>query len=108
MIIGKTPATDDNSDWYTQNNTSNEESIKITIRFLTSEVRSDAIEVTIFKKDCNAENKCSIYQEDGDLTFQVKKSILKKAALYKEEKIKKNRKPYDPGGDGVGGGTTIF
>ena len=95
------------TDWYSDNSADNE-SIKITIRFLTSEVRSDAIEVTIFKKDCNAENKCSIYQEDGDLTFQVKKSILKKAALYKEEKIKKNRKPYDPGGDGVGGGTTIF
>ena len=95
------------TDWYSDNSADNE-SIKITIRFLTSEVRSDAIEVTIFKKDCNAENKCSIYQEDGDLTFQVKKSILKKAALYKEEKIKKNRKPYDPGGDGVSGGTTIF
>ena len=95
------------TDWYSDNSADNE-SIKITIRFLTSEVRSDAIEVTIFKKDCNAENKCSIYQEDGELTFQVKKSILKKAALYKEEKIKKNRKPYDPGGDGVSGGTTIF
>ena len=61
------------TDWYHDNSADNE-SIKITIRFLTSEVRSDAIEVTILKKIVKmAENNCSIYQEDGDLSFKLKK-----------------------------------
>ena len=77
------------TDWYsdTQNNY---ESIKITVRFLTNEIRSDALDVKIFKKDCNAEQDCKMYEQGGDLILEIKKSILKKAALYK----KQNKKPY--------------
>ena len=92
------------TDWYSDNSADNE-SIKITIRFLTSEVRSDAIEVTIFKKDCNAEKDCRMYEESGDLITDIKKSILKKAAIYK----KKNIKPYKvPNEGGASSGNSIF
>ena len=37
------------TDWYSENP---DESIKITIRFLTNEVRSDALDVKIFYKKC--------------------------------------------------------
>ena len=46
------------TDWYSDESNSNE-SIKITIRFLTNEIRSDALDIKIFKKDCDANQNCS-------------------------------------------------
>ena len=81
------------TDWYSDV-TNDDEAIKITIRFLTNDIRSDALDVKIFKKDCGVNQNCSMYEEEGDLVFEIKKSILKKAAIYKKENIKKNKKPY--------------
>ena len=39
------------TDWYSDNQNSNE-SIKISIRFLTNEIRSDALDIKIFYKKC--------------------------------------------------------
>ena len=47
------------TDWYSEQGNP-DESIKITIRFLSNEVRSDAINVDIFYKKCVAVNKCKI------------------------------------------------
>ena len=77
------------TDWYNDENSSSE-SIKITIRFLTNEIRSDALDVKIFKKNCGANQNCKMFLQEGDLVREIKKSILKKAALYK----KQNKKPY--------------
>ena len=77
------------TDWYNDENSSNE-SIKITIRFLTNEIRSDALDVKIFKKNCGANQNCKMFLQEGYLVRENKKSILKKATLYK----KKNIKPY--------------
>ena len=73
------------TDWYSDETNSNE-SIKITIRFLTNEIRSDALDIKIFKKDCDANQSCSMYEEQGEINLEIKKSILKKAALYEKEK----------------------
>ncbi len=75
------------TDWYSDDNNTNE-SIKITIRFLTNEIRSDALDIKIFKKDCNSNQNCSMYEERGDINLEIKKSILKKAALYEKDKKK--------------------
>ena len=79
------------TDWYSENQNPNE-SIKITIRFLTNEVRSDALDVKIFNRKCldNLLN-CKFTQTDGVLVTELKKEILKKAALYKENKDKKEK-----------------
>ena len=79
------------TDWYSDD-TSGRESLKITIRFLTNEIRSDALDVKIFKKDCGINQNCAMYEEDGDIIIEIKKSILKKAALYKKNKIKSKGK----------------
>ena len=39
------------TDWYSNNNNPNE-TIKITIRFLSNEIRSDAIDINVFYKKC--------------------------------------------------------
>ena len=79
------------TDWYSDEQNSNE-ALKITIRFLTNDVRSDALDVKVFKKNCSVNQTCKMYEEEGDIILEIKKSILKKAAIYKKEGIDKNKK----------------
>ena len=81
------------TDWYSEQGNA-EESIKITIRFLSNEVRSDAIDVDIFYKKCIATNNCKINKQDGQLKKEITKQILAKAAIYKKTSKDKNYKPY--------------
>ena len=80
------------SDWYSDN--FNDESIKISIRFLTNEVRSDALDIKIFYKKCNENENCKVSERGGELVTELKKKILSKAAIYKKERKDKNFKPY--------------
>ena len=83
------------SDWYS-NNQDNNESIKITIRFLTNEIRSDALDIKVFRKICKIDNKCKISENSGQLTKELKSKILKTAKIYQKQNKDKNFKPYDP------------
>ena len=83
------------TDWYTDSNNSSE-SIKITIRFLTNEIRSDALNIKIFYKNCSETNKCMVSEKSGPLSKELKKEILKLATKYKKEGDVKNFKPYIP------------
>jgi len=80
------------SDWYSGDNTN--ESIKITIRFLTNEIRADALEIKVFSKKCGTQADCSITENNGQIVKDLKKSILKKAAIYEKEFTNKNKKKY--------------
>ena len=81
------------TDWYSEQGNA-EESIKITIRFLSNEVRSDAINVDVFYKKCIATNNCKINKQDGQLKKEITKQILAKAAIYKKQSKDKNYRPY--------------
>ena len=83
------------TDWFTDSNNSSE-SIKITIRFLTNEIRSDALNIKIFYKNCTEINKCLVSEKSGPLSKELKKEILKLATKYKKEDDVKNFKPYIP------------
>ena len=73
------------TDWYSENNSPNE-SIKISIRFLTNELRSDALDVKIFNRKCtNSLIDCKFSESSGDLSNEIKREILKKAAIYKAQ-----------------------
>ena len=73
------------TDWYSENNNQNE-SIKISIRFMTNEIRSDALKIKVFNRKCsNNLLNCKISETEGVLVAELKKEILKRAALYKEE-----------------------
>ena len=84
------------TDWYTENQN---ESIKITLRFLSNEVRSDALDIKIFYKKCIDIINCTISNQKGNLEKELKKEILRKAAIYKKQSKDKNYKPY--GGSGL-------
>ena len=81
------------TDWYSDQK-NNGESIKISIRFLTNEVRSDAINIKVFYKICETANNCVISEKKGNIVNELKKEILKIAAQYKEIDDKENFKPY--------------
>ena len=81
------------TDWYNEG-TASDESIKITIRFLSNEVRSDALDVDIFYKKCIANNNCKISKQEGQLKKEITKQILAKAAVYQKQVKDKNFKPY--------------
>ena len=77
------------TDWYSENQNAGE-SIKITIRFLTNEVRSDAVNVKVFYKKCETVLDCKITETDGKIKDELTKSILKQATIYKKQSDKKD------------------
>jgi len=83
------------TDWYSENNTQNE-SIKISIRFMTNEIRSDALDIKVFNRKCtNNFLNCKITETEGVLVTELTKEILRKATMYKEmDKKKKGNKDY--------------
>ena len=89
------------TDWYSDNSDKNE-SVKISIRFLTNEIRSDALEIKIFTRKCiDSSINCKITSTDKVLVTELKKQILKKAAIYEKEKKDKDFKPYKNKGLGI-------
>ena len=94
------------TDWYSENNSPNE-SVKISVRFLTNEIRSDALDINVYLKKCsdNSSN-CSISKNNNDLVADLNLSILKRATKYQREIIDKNKKenPYTIGAPKQGDG----
>ena len=81
------------TDWYSNNNSN--EYIKLTIRFLTNEIRSDALDIKVFYKKCITETNCRISEEsNGNLELELKKKILKTATVYSKQKKEKDFRPY--------------
>ena len=84
------------TDWYSENNSPNE-SVKISVRFLTNEIRSDALDINVYLKKCSENlTNCSISKNNNDLVADLNLSILKKATRYQKQIIDKNKKenPY--------------
>ena len=79
------------TDWYNEG-TSSDESIKITIRFLTNEVRSDGLKIIIHKKKCNLQQICTVRKITSALENELQIAILRKAVIFEKEYISKNKK----------------
>ena len=79
------------TDWYSENGSQNE-SIKVSIRFMTNEVRADALNIKVFNRKCsNNLLNCKITETEGVLVTEIKKEILKRAALYKKQDKEKKK-----------------
>jgi hypothetical protein len=81
------------SDWYS-NDENNNESVKISIRFLTNEIRSDALDVKVFKKICKVNSGCKITESSEELIKELKRKILRTAKIYEAKRKDKKFKPY--------------
>ena len=80
------------TDWYSSDEGTNE-TLKISIRFLTNEIRSDALDIKIFTKSCDNQNNCVTSEMSGNLNAELKKEILKRAVQYERENPDKKRNP---------------
>ena len=78
-------------DWYSQNNNSKEQ-IKISIQFLSNELRSDSIKITAHKRICENIDKCSNLVVDQKFADTVKENIITVARSLKIEEAKKEKK----------------
>tara|TARA_B100001121_G_C18552778_1_gene556345 strand:- start:10 stop:573 length:564 start_codon:yes stop_codon:yes gene_type:complete len=78
------------TDWYTDSNKSNE-SIKITVRFLSNEVQSNSLKVIVHNKKCKTTENCKINEIDSKIKTELQKSIIAKAAQI-ERDTKKAKK----------------
>ena len=78
------------TDWYSTDGSSYD-SIKVSIRFLTNEIRSDALNIKIFNKKCTVQNNCVISEKTGNLIPELKRKILKTASIYEKEKKEKKK-----------------
>ena len=78
------------TEWFSteNNNAENSRDLKITVKFLTNEIRADAIDVTIFEKVCKNQN-CSTNKIKSKLEKEIKLAILKKATLMEKEGFQK-------------------
>ena len=79
------------TDWYNEG-TASDESIKITVRFLTNEIRSDGIRIIVHKKRCNIQQKCTVKKISSTLEQELQIAILKKAVLFEREFNKGKKK----------------
>ena len=79
------------TDWYSENNS--DESIKISIRFLSNEIRSDNLKIIVHKKKCLSSTNCVVAQlGNNEISNELLTSIIKTAAQLELEDKKKNKK----------------
>ena len=76
------------TDWYSANDNL-DQSIKISVQFLTDELRADGLLIKIYQKNCTTESNCAVKLIESDLNQEIKLAILKKAAQIKKGDLKK-------------------
>ena len=89
------------SDWFSED--SDQDPLKITIRFLSNEIRADGLKVIIYKKICkkNEKDNCKVIKDNSTLGQEIKLAILQKAATIKNSEFTKDQKEYTTTGSGI-------
>ena len=76
------------TDWYSEGK-SKQEQIKIQVRFFSTELRSDSVQVTSYKKICEINNVCSNISGNENFNKEIKDLIINTARQIKIEENKK-------------------
>jgi hypothetical protein len=86
------------TEWFdggSSNNSENKRNLKITVRFLTNEIRSDALSVSIHEKICKInDTSCSVKKISSNLENEIKIAILKRAAFLEKNQFNENAEEY--------------
>ena len=75
------------SDWYTDNS-NKDQALKITVRFLSNEVQTNSLKVTVHKKKCSVNQTCNVEIFKSRIQEELIASILKEAAIIKRQQKK--------------------
>ena len=87
------------TDWFSES--SDQDPVKISVRFLSSQIRADGLKVIIYKKICekiDKKNNCKTIKDNTTLGNEIKLAILKKAAIIKSSERSKQQKNYTESG----------
>ena len=80
------------SEWYSGENQKDNESIKISIRFLSNEIRADSLKIIIHKKKCTSNNNCNVnLLQNSKISEELRRSIMREAALFEKQSKKKKK-----------------
>ena len=95
------------TEWFDGNSSDeNNRDLKITVRFLTNEIRSDALEISIHEKICKSNSfDCTVSKIDSKLENEIKLAILKRAAILEKTKTAKNVEEFKKSGKYLTTGT---
>ena len=83
------------TDWFSES--SDQDPVKISVRFLSNEIRADGLKVIIYKKICKKIDEkinCKTIKDNTTLGSEIKLAILKKASKIKNSEISKVQKNY--------------
>ena len=72
------------TDWYNDAQNS-DEFLKITIRFLSNEVRANSIKIIVHSKKCTTQLNCKITEYKSKISDELTASILRKATILEKE-----------------------
>ena len=78
------------TEWFSTENKNPDSTrdLKITVKFLTNEIRADALDIIVFEKICVSEN-CKTNKIVSKLEKEIKLAILKKATIMEKEGFQK-------------------
>jgi hypothetical protein len=77
-------------DWYSDGK-NNKEQIKVSVKFLNNELRSDSLEVSVHKKICDNENNCITQKINNNFNQEIKDTIISSARSLKISEQKNNK-----------------
>lgn len=78
------------TDWYQDNLSKDNISLKLTVRFLSNEIRADSFKVIVHQKKCSINNNCVVNEIDTRIKEELLKTILSKATTLKQKDKKNN------------------
>ena len=73
------------TDWYSDD-PNNNDSIKISIRFLSNEVAANNVKISVFKKNCDKLNNCTTKLSKSKIESELLKTILTRASILNKAK----------------------
>ena len=79
------------TDWFANEAIKNN-SLKITIKFLSNEIRADGLDVIIYEKNCTPNKDCNINKLQSNVSNEIRLAILKKATILEKQMNTKNKK----------------
>ena len=85
------------TEWFDGNsNVKNEKrDLKITVRFLTNEIRADALDISVHERVCLSNGTgCNVNKIMSNIEPEIKLAILKRAAILQNDQFSKNAKKY--------------
>ncbi|MDB9760842.1 DUF3576 domain-containing protein [Pelagibacteraceae bacterium] len=77
------------TDWYSDSLKDND-SIKISLQFLSNEIRTDSLKIIVYNRKCNTKNVCQVSTPRSKIKQELLATILTKAKEL--EKIDKTKK----------------